>query len=131
MLRIHEFRHAPNLAFLIYAGQNAAALGQDNTIAAASQLINMLDFGGRNHRTSSLQKELLIILCRPAKLHIQLGDDKEHAGRLKVFVRHTVRSQKLRPPHLEPYRINTVMNYAAFISFSIPRYDIYFMTLNV
>jgi len=91
MLRVHEFRDAPNLALLIYAGQNAVALGQDYAIAAASQLINMLDLGGRNRRTRSLQKELLVILYRPAKLDIQLGDDKEHAGRLEVFIRHTVR----------------------------------------
>ena len=31
MLWIHEFRHTPNLALLIYAGQNAIALGQDYT----------------------------------------------------------------------------------------------------
>ena len=46
MLRIHEFRHTPNLALLIYAGQNAFALGQNYAIAAASQRIDMLDLSG-------------------------------------------------------------------------------------
>ncbi len=131
MLRIHEFRHTPNLALLIYAGQNTAAFGQDYTIAAASQLIDMLDLGGRNRRTRSLQLQLLIILCGPAKLDIQLGDDKEHASRLKIFVRNAIGSQKLRSPHLEPYRVNAVMNHTALIRLGITGRDIYRMTLDV
>jgi len=130
MFRIHEFRHTANLALLIYAGQNAAALGQDYAIAAASQLINMLDLSDRNRRTRCFQKELLVILHRPAKLDIQLGYDKEHTGRLKVFIRNTVSSQKLRPAHLEPYRVHAVMNHTALIRLGVTRQDIYRMARN-
>lgn len=48
MLRMHEFQDPSHLALLIYTGQNAAALGQDHTIAAARELIRMLDLGRRN-----------------------------------------------------------------------------------
>ena len=55
MLRIHEFRYTSNLALFIDAGQNAVALGQDYSIAAARELIRMLDLGGGNYRTGSFE----------------------------------------------------------------------------
>lgn len=127
----HDLGNAAGPSLAVDAGNKAASLGQQFPIAAAGEPVTV--FHGDLCFTAAACLQLQFII-EPGWLPIsdmQIDNYKDEANLLHLLVGNTGTAQQLHASHLEPHRINTVVDHSALVSLGVAHPEVYGMFVHI